>query len=50
MNSNTLRPWDGISLKCILVYLDCTKYKEINIHFCQTQKHTTDRIWYENHT
>ena len=26
--------------KCMLVYLDCTKYDEMNIHFSHSQKHS----------
>ena len=48
-NSNTLRPMDRISY-FILVYLDCTKYNEINIHFSHAQKHVTNRIWHEYHS
>ena len=38
-NSNTLRPMDGIACECILVYLDCFKYNEINKNFFLAQKH-----------
>ena len=48
-NYNTLRPTDVISCYFILVYLDCIKYNEINVHFCHTQKHVINRMVYEYH-
>ena len=43
-HSNTVWPMDGISYKWILVYFDCTKYNEINIHFCHGEKHVNYKI------
>ena len=37
INSNALRPIDGISCQCFLVCLDCTKYNEINTYFCRSK-------------
>ena len=43
-NSRTLRPMDGISYYNILIYLDCTKHHEINMHFLDTQKHNQQTV------
>ena len=36
------------SLVCV-GHLNCTKYNEINIHFCRPQKFVTNKIWNEYH-
>ena len=46
-NSNILRLTDGISYWCILMYLDCTKYDEINIPFRYAHKDITNKILHE---
>ena len=33
-----------------LVYLNCTKYNEINKDFYHDKKHVTTRTWYEYHS
>ena len=30
----------------LLMHLDCTKYDEMNIHFCHGEKHASNKILY----
>ena len=42
-NLKIFKSMNGISFLCILVYLDCTKYDEMNMNFLHGQNHVTNR-------
>ena len=43
---NTLRPMEGMLLLHFNV-LDSTKYNELNVNFCNAEKHVTNKVWHE---
>ena len=42
--TNTLWSLSGICFWCMLIYLERTKYNEMNIHFSHAQKHVPNKI------